>query len=100
MVEHLSHALDIRDGQLDGQEEVPLEAQEEAGLEEGCGVVPQEGCAQHPPVLLPVVPAARPHQEDTELNYVPKPTSQIRLNMIMLLPCTWVPRRRRWECPK
>ena len=73
VAEGVPHALDIGDGQLDGQKKVPIEAEEEAGVEEGRGVVPQEGCPQHPPVLVPVLLAARPHQEDEVLNYVPKP---------------------------
>ena len=52
------HALDIRDCQLDGREAIPMEAEEEARVEEGRGVLPEEGRAQHPPVLLPLVPAA------------------------------------------
>jgi len=50
--EGVPYALDIRDGQLDGQEEVPLEAQEETRLEEGRRVIPQEGGPLYPPVLL------------------------------------------------
>ena len=43
--ERLPSAFHIGDRLFDGQEEVSLEAEEEAGVEEGRGVVPEEGAS-------------------------------------------------------